>query len=86
MLFVSRFEAGKYGRFYGDTSYALTVTEAINQFLIEREHYYADIEREKQEKAIEESKKGAISFEEYKRMKEAKGEHISEALNRMYGK
>lgn len=86
MLFVSRFEAGRYGRFYGDTSYALTVGEALKQFMVEREHYYADIERMRAEKRIEEGKKGAVSFEEYKRMKEASGEHVSEALEDMYGK
>ena len=85
LLFVSRFEAGKYGRFYGDTSYALTVTEAMNTFMTEREHYYADIERERAEKRIEESKKGAITFEEYKRMKAAKGEKVSDVLNELFG-
>ena len=85
MLFITRFEAGKYGRFYGDTSYALTVGDALNQFMVEREHYYADIERQRAEKKIEESKKGVVTFEEYKRMKEAKGESVSETLNEMFG-
>jgi hypothetical protein len=85
LLFVTRFEAGKYGRFYGDTSYALVVGDALNQFMIEREHYYADIERERAEKKISESKKGAITFEEYKRMKAEKGESVSETLNNLYG-
>ena len=84
MLFVSRFESGKYGRFYGETSYALTVGEALNRFMVEREHYYADIERMKAEKRIEQGKKGAVSFEEYKRMKEANGEQVSETLEEMY--
>lgn len=85
LLFVSRFETGMYGRFYGDTSYALTVGEALKQFMVEREHYYADIERERAERKISESKKGAITFEEYKRMKEAKGESVSEALEKIFG-
>lgn len=85
LLFVSKFESGKYGKFYGDTSYALTVGDALNQFMIEREHYYADIERLRSEKKIEESKKGVVTFEEYKRMKEAKGETVSDALTGMYG-
>ena len=85
LLFVSRFEAGRYGRFYGDTSYALTVGDALRQFMVEREHYYADIERMRTEKKIEEGKKGVVSFEEYKRMKEAKGESVSETLEKIYG-
>jgi hypothetical protein len=82
---VTRFEAGKYGRFYGDTSYALVVGDALNQFMVEREHYYADIERQRAEKKIEESKKGTITFDEYKRIKEAKGEKVSETLDEMFG-
>ena len=85
LLFVTRFEGGKYGRFYGGDSYALVVTEALNKFLVEREHYYADIERMRNDKRIEESKKDAITFEEYKRMKEANGESVSDALNGLYG-
>lgn len=85
LLFVTKFEAGKYGRFYGDTSYALVVGDALNQFMIEREHYYADIERQRAEKKIEESKKGTITFDEYKRMKAEKGESVSESLNEMFG-
>ena len=84
LLFVSRFETGMYGRFYGDTSYALTVGEALKQFLVEREHYYADIERERADKKIDESKKGVVTFEEYKRMKAEKGESVSDILKEMY--
>ena len=58
----------------------------MNQFMAERENYYAEIERERTEKKIEESKKGAITFEEYKRMKAEKGESVSETLNNLYNK
>lgn len=85
LLFVTRFEGGKYGRFYGGDSYALVVTEALNKFMVEREHYYADIERIRAEKKIEESKKDTITFEEYRRMKEADGESVSDVLNELYG-
>ena len=85
LLFVTRFEGGRYGRFYGGDSYALVVTEALNKFMVEREHYYADIERQRAEKKIEESKKGTITFDEYKRMKEANGEKVSDTLNGLYG-
>ena len=84
LLFVTRFEAGRYGRFYGDTSYALVVGDALNQFMVEREHYYADIERERAEKKIAESKKNTMSFDEYKKMKEANGETISDTLKGLY--
>ena len=84
LLFVTRFEGGKYGRFYGGDSYALVVTEALNKFLVEREHYYADIERIRNDKRMEESKKNTITFEEYKRRKEANGESVSDVLNKLY--
>lgn len=85
LLFVTRFEGGKYGRFYGGDSYALVVTEALNKFMVERERYYADIERMRADKRIEDAKKDAITFEEYKRMKEANGESVSDVLNELYG-
>ena len=85
LLFVTKFEAGKYGRFYGDTSYALVVGDALNQFMVEREHYYADIERQRAEKKREEGKQNTISFEEYKRRIEANGESVSETLSEMFG-
>jgi hypothetical protein len=39
----------------------------------------------KADKKIEEGKKDAISFEEYKRMKERNGEQVSDMLNELYG-
>lgn len=84
LLFVTRFEGGKYGRFYGGDSYALVVTEALNKFLVEREHYHADIERMRNDKKIAEGKKDTITFEEYKRMKESNGESVSDVLNKLY--
>ena len=84
-MFVTRFEGGKYGRFYGGDSYALVVTEALGKFMVEREHYYADIERMRADKRIEDGKKDTITFEEYKRMKEQNGEEVSDALNELYG-
>lgn len=84
LLFVSRFESGKYGKFYGDASYALTVTEAMNIFMEERSRCYADIEREKAAEKIAKDRKEVITFDEYKKMKEAMGEHVSDALNNIF--
>lgn len=82
MLFVSRFKSGMYGRFYGDTSYVLTITEGLKTFWSERETYYAQVEREKVEQKIaEEKKKPHISFEEWKREKEAKGEQVNFSMS-----
>lgn len=85
LLFITRFEGGRYGRFYGGDSYALVVTEALNKFMVEREHYYADIERIRNDRKAEEEKKDAITFEEFVRMREAEGEPVSKALNELYG-
>lgn len=85
LLFVSRFEAGKYGRFYGGDSYALVITEAMNKFMVEREHYYADIERMEADKKIEEGKRNTITYKEYKMMKESQGETVSETLDSLFG-
>jgi hypothetical protein len=85
LLFVSRFMAGKYGRFYGGDSYALVITESLNKFMAERGDYYAEIERTENVRRIEEGNKGVVTFEEYKRMKEAKGESVSGALKAFFG-
>lgn len=74
MLFLNRFKAGKYGRFYGGDSYALVITESIYKFLTERDYYYAEIERQKEKEKNEIDKENVMSFEEYKRMKEERGE------------
>jgi hypothetical protein len=37
------------------------------------------------DKRIEDGKKDTITFEEYKRIKEANGESVSDALNGLYG-
>ena len=77
LLFISRFKAGRYGRFYGDTSYALVMTEALKTFMEERSDYYQQVEREKIDKKLEEEKKQPkISFEEWQKEKEAKGEEV----------
>ena len=85
LLFVSRFEAGKYGRFYGGDSYALVLTESLNKFIVEREHYYADIERMETERRIEEGKKNTMTYAEYKRQKESEGKSVSGALDGIFG-
>ena len=72
LLFVTRFEGGRYGRFYGGDSYALVVSESLNKFMEERVHYYDEIERQRQQKIREEYKKDAVTYEEYLRLKKQK--------------
>lgn len=72
LLFVTRFEGGRYGRFYGGDSYALVVSESLNKFMEERIHYYDEIERQRQKKIREEYKKDAVTYEEYLRLKKQK--------------
>lgn len=85
MLFLSRFKAGMYGRFYGGDSYALVVTTALQQFMDERSTFYDKVEREEANRRLLEDKKDAITFEEYKRRKEARGEKVSDALEAIFG-
>lgn len=82
MLFISRFKAGRYGRFYGETSYALVITEALKTFMEERNDFYQQVEREEIDKKIaEEKKKPTMSFEEWKKEKEAKGEKVNLSMS-----
>ena len=85
MLFLSRFKAGMYGKFYGGDSYALTVTTALQKFMEERASWLDKIEREETQRRMDESMKNAITFEEYKRRKEARGEKVSDALEAIFG-
>lgn len=80
MLFISRFKGGMYGRFYGDTSYALAVTEGLYRFMEERGDIYAQMNRDKEKEQEADYKKKAVSFKEWKARQEAAGEevHIAE--------
>ncbi len=68
MLFFHRFKAGQYGDFYGAVS-PLTITSALRMFMSDRVVAIERMEQEKREIEYEEQKKGAISFEEYCRMR-----------------
>jgi len=85
MFFLSRFKAGMYGKFYGGDSYALTVTTALQKFMEERASWLDRIEKEETQRRMDESMKNAITFEEYKRRKEARGEKVSDALEAIFG-
>ena len=64
MLFEAYFLTGQYGRFYGDNSYFLVVTEGVLKFLEERNRLYDRIEREANEAKLAAQKPG-ITWEEY---------------------
>ena len=85
ILFLSRFKAGKYGRFYGGDSYALVITESLNKFMQEREDFYAEVERQKQQQKMQDMGKDTITYEEYKKIKEKEGGQVSDILEKMFG-
>ena len=64
MLFEFYFIAGQYGRFYGESSYFLTITQGLLKFLEERKLLYAVIEREAEEAKLPRREVG-ISWEEH---------------------
>ena len=73
MLFECYFKAGKYGRFYGENSYFLVITEGLSKFLQERNQLYAIIEREEAEAKAAHDVPG-ITWEEHCRSKGVVGE------------
>lgn len=77
MIFISRFKSGQYGRFYGDTSYVLTFMEALKAFWGERASYYEQAERESKERSEAVERGKSVTYEEWKAMKEAKGEKVN---------
>ena len=64
MLFFHRFKSGRYGRFYGSVD-PLVITTSLHEFLKERGSAYDRHEHEIQQAKDEESRKNAISWEEY---------------------
>lgn len=66
MLFLFLFKSGKYGKFYGAID-PLTIISSLREFLKERTFEIIRHENESMAKAIEEYKKNAISYEEWKK-------------------
>lgn len=67
LLFISRFEAGMYERFYGDASYFLAVTKSLASFMAERNIWIEQVEIERKRKRQEEqdNRKNAVTYSEY---------------------
>lgn len=71
MLFFYRFKTGRYGRFYGSVD-PLIITESLRKFCEERWHTYERAEEQRRQQEEEDAKKGAVTREEWLRMKEEK--------------
>lgn len=68
LLFLARFKSGKYGRFYGDSSYALVIMEGLDKFYNgECADYRRQARKQEEEEKRKADDKNAISFEEYRR-------------------
>ncbi len=70
MLFFYRFKTGRYGRFYGSVD-PLIIMQALHEFIRERDAAYErreSAEREKQRKAWRDE---AVTYSEYRRMRDA---------------
>lgn len=80
MLFFYRFKSGKYGRFYGIVDPIIITTslrEYVNEINIEKDRYQQEEER----KAAEESRKRAITYEEFcRRYKQPATGNLAERL------
>ena len=66
MLFMVRFKAGKYGRFYGKVD-PMMITMALRQFCLERNTEYGRKEEEERMERTRKMKEDAISYDEYVR-------------------
>lgn len=70
MLFIYRFKAGRYGRFYGSVD-PLVIVESLRKFCEERSYAYDKHDAEIREQREKEDSKNAITYEEYLKRKEA---------------
>ncbi len=68
MLFFHRFKAGQYGRFYGSID-PLIITESLRKFCEERAAAIDRHEEERRKREQEESRKGCVTYAEWKAMK-----------------
>ena len=81
MTFFKQFKMGQYGQFYGSVD-PMRITSALREFLLFRREIYADYENFLTQQRIEEEKKKPhMSFEEWKAMKEAKGEKVNISMS-----
>lgn len=65
LLFIHRFEAGMYERFYGDASYFHAVTKSLVSFMYDRNEFLSEMEAQRKR-----SKRGdgkAVSYPDYVR-------------------
>ena len=69
MLFFYRFKTGRYGRFYGSVD-PLIITESLRKFCDERWCAYERHEQELMEKKEAGYRNGAVSYEEYQKLKQ----------------
>ena len=82
LLFFYLFKTGRYGKFYGNVD-PMVVTCALRDFAQERAMLLDKFEQEERElrQAEEKMNKPAVSWEEYKRMKQERGEQIVNLTN-----
>jgi hypothetical protein len=77
MLFFHRFKSGRYGRFYGSVD-PLVITTSLREFLKERICVIEAREQEERRIKDEESKRNAITYEEYLKLKRERENALKE--------
>lgn len=77
MLFFHRFKSGRYGRFYGSVD-PLVITTSLREFLKERNCVIEAREQEERRIKDEESKRNAITYEEYLKLKRERENALKE--------
>ncbi len=68
ILFFHRFKAGRYGRFYGSVD-PLVITTSLREFVKERNARIAEKETAEALERIERTRKGAITYEDYLKLR-----------------
>lgn len=71
MLFFHWFKSGKYGRFYGAVD-PLVITTSLRDFVAERNEAISSKEADEALERLKEHQEGAITYEEYKLIKEGR--------------
>lgn len=77
MLFLYWFKAGRYGRFYGAVD-PLVITTSLRQFVIDRNEAISRKEYEEYKERREKSMEGAVTREEYLRLKNERTDNTTD--------
>lgn len=82
LLFLHRFKAGAYGKFYNVFD-PLVITDAIRTFRRERAEAHEQNQRAEQAREFEQAKQHSVTYQQYLQLKERAEQGDAEAIKQL---